>query len=99
MSYDLKDASSVSVEKWERAVAVACQVSPLVGLPLVLPLGAIFLLPAFGRPSPFVRQHAMQAVIFHLLVLVVTGTLLAMVHFFFALILIGWPMAILLGIV
>lgn len=77
----------------ERLAAAAAHASAVTGMPV---LGPAIIYATFGliARSQFVRSQALQATLFHALVSVLLGTLLATTVLLWQLILLGWPFAI-----
>jgi uncharacterized Tic20 family protein len=83
----------------ERAASAVAHASIVLGFPFLGPIGVLLLYPLIVGPSAYVRQQAMQALLFHLFVSLVTGVLFAVAWFcFHILILIGWPIALVAGL-
>lgn len=62
---------------WERHLAVLCVLSPLFGLPVVVPVLTWFLMPLCGARSAFVREVARQQSRFHTVAIAAGALLLA----------------------
>jgi uncharacterized Tic20 family protein len=95
--YQPTDAYALApVDGSERAAAAIAHAACFLGMPFVLPL-AIWLLFPLVQPSAYVRQQAVQAMLFHLVTLVITtifGTLVVVGFFaslFGSLIAVGSP--------
>ncbi|MEB3328743.1 MAG: DUF4870 domain-containing protein [Candidatus Sericytochromatia bacterium] len=82
---------------WERLAAAAAHASPVYA-PLLGPV-VIWLLGGSLGGSPFVGRQALQALLFHLLATVVLTPLWGATYALWALILIGWPFAIVMTVV
>lgn len=59
----------------ERLAAVASHASLLLGIPLVGPLAVLLVFPMLQPASAYVRNQALQAFMFHLLLTIVGGVL------------------------
>ncbi|MEB3220672.1 MAG: DUF4870 domain-containing protein [Candidatus Sericytochromatia bacterium] len=79
---------------WERLAAAAAHASPLYA-PLLGP-ALIWLVGGNVGGSRFVASQGLQALLFHLLVTVLLTTLWGASYALWALILIGWPFALVL---
>lgn len=95
--YQPTDAYALApVDGSERAAAAIAHASFFLGMPFVLPL-AIWLLFPIVQPSAYVRHQAVQAMLFHIVTLVLTGVFGTLVvlgvlaSFFGSLIAVGSP--------
>lgn len=86
----------------DRFAAAACHGALVFGLPFLLPLGIFFLYPLVS-PSAYVRNQALQALLFHAFFLFVTTVttyvlfatfLFGVLGFVFHPLLLSWPAAL-----
>lgn len=90
----------------ERLAGVISHGSMLLAMPIVIPLVVLVIHPFLIGPSRFARHTAIQALLFQLLVTVVSGTLLAITSFMFLALpsvfppfaLFSWPLAAVFGL-
>jgi len=69
-------------------------------MPFLLPFVIWLLFPRlFDDPNNHVREQSFQAMFFHMIVVVVNSALWGATYGLFAIILIGWPFAIVMGLV
>lgn len=66
------------MRRTEQVAAVLCHGSLLLGVPVLLPLLVSLLYPRLRGPSPYVRQQALQSLVFHVAVSLVAGALLVL---------------------
>jgi uncharacterized membrane protein len=78
----------------ERLGAALSQGSILLGAPFVMPILVLVLFPFVHKSSSYVRDQAIQALLFHVLVVVVGGALWGAAIVFWHIFLIGWPFAL-----
>lgn len=83
----------------ERLSVAACHGAILIGVPFVLPLAIWLLFPLMQPPSPYVRSQALQALMFHVFILLTSGVAGALAAAFWFLFLIGWPFAAFFGLI
>lgn len=83
----------------ERIGAVLSHGSLLLMLPFFVPLAVLLIFPLIQPGSAYVRHQAIQATLFHLFALIAGGALWGATWALWALILIGWPFAIVMTIV
>lgn len=84
------------VTGFERLMAGLAHGGPFFSLPVVLPL-LVWFVYYLARGSLYVRHQAMQALLFHLLAMLVLSPLWAAVVALWGIVLIGWPFALVLS--
>jgi uncharacterized Tic20 family protein len=93
------DPEQVTLTGLQRVAIAFSHAGFFLAMPFLLPLAIWFLFPTFFEDTGGqVKEQSLRAMLFHLIVVIVSAVLWGVTYALFAIVIIGWPFAAVTGI-